>query len=44
MVINVNLGKEMVDEVTVVYRSIEKMKADGFSIPFDPIKHDPLPK
>jgi hypothetical protein len=36
-----NLGKEMVDEkrVLVQYKAEKDMVADGFSKPYDPIKH-----
>jgi hypothetical protein len=36
-----NLGKEMVDEkrVLVRYKAEKDMVADGFSKPYDPVKH-----
>jgi hypothetical protein len=39
--VRMNLGKEMVDEgkIKVTYKSAENMIADGFTKPFDPIKH-----
>ncbi len=41
-----NLTKEMVDEKRneVVYTKVEEMIADGFSKPFDPVKHTPFAK
>jgi hypothetical protein len=38
------LGKEMVDEgrIKVVYKEAEGMQANGFSKPYDPVKHKPL--
>jgi hypothetical protein len=39
-----HLGKEMVDEkrLKVVYKKGEEMLADGFSKPYDPVKHKPF--
>jgi hypothetical protein len=38
------LGKKMVDEgrLRVVYKKGEEMEADGFSKPYDPVKHKPF--
>jgi hypothetical protein len=39
-----HLGKEMVDEkrLKVVYKKGDDMLADGFSKPYDPVKHKPF--
>jgi len=39
-----HLGKEMVDEklLKVVYKKGDEMLADGFSKPYDPVKHKPF--
>jgi hypothetical protein len=39
-----HLGKEMVDEkrLKVIYKKGDEMLADGFSKPYDPVKHKPF--
>ncbi len=41
-----NLGKEMVDEVRakMLYTKGKDMQADGFSKPYNPVKHKPFAK